>query len=82
MLKIILIKYRFFIIKEIFNEYNFIFLFKIFIYIEIIVKNIDDKIFDILKIEIAVFHNLTKNKNNNFFFIILNKYRELFSVLI
>ena len=81
-LKIILIKYRFFIIKKIFDEYNFIFLFEIFAHIETIVKNIDNKIFDILKIGITVFYNLTKNKNNKFFFIILNEYRELFSISI
>ena len=81
-LKIILIKYYFFIIKKIFDEYNFIFLFKISVYIKIIIKNIDDKIFDILKIKIAIFYNLIKNKNNKFFSVILNKYRELFSISI
>ena len=81
-LKIILIKYRFFIIKKTLNECNFIFLLEIFVYIEIIIKNIDDKIFDILKIEIAIFYNLTKNKNNKLFFVILNEYRELFLISI
>ena len=80
--KIIRIKYRFLIIKKTFNENGSTFLSQIFVYIKIIIKNLDNEFLDILKIEIIIFYNLTKNKSNKLFFIILSEYRELFSISI